>query len=418
MDRDCLDSWIEFLEQPSNCVIDLTIERVLQVASLLNVTRFKCPVVTVAGTNGKGSCVASLESISLALDKRVAVFTSPHMHDLLERFRINGKQIDSGALCSALSSVYDATTNSDIRLTYFEYLTLAALVLFKSEDLDLVILEVGLGGRLDAVNVVENNIAIVTSISKDHCSFLGDTMDKIAAEKSGIFRKDSWAIFNEFENSVSVLKEKANQVGSKLCLFGKDFSINEGREDWSWTNKVSSFFNIPLVDFPVQNAALALSAASILYGSQVSSNILQRAFARLSIVGRYNKVCINGKKFILDVAHNPAGASWLLEKVRSNSTGKIQVIFQPLSRKDWKTMLKSWDKYVDKWYFINSENDEMVTSNELVSAVEYGDFEVVDSYPKALGASSESVGENDMVVVFGSFHLVSVCLKEYESLAA
>lgn len=414
----CLDSWIEFLEQPNNCKIDLTIDRVLRVAKELKLTTFNCPVVNVAGTNGKGSCVASLEAISRTLDKKVGVFTSPHMHCIRERIRIDGKNISSQELCDSLASVYRAANDIDVYLTYFEYITLAALNIFREANLDLVVLEVGLGGRLDAVNVVENSIAIVTSIAKDHCSFLGDTLEKIAAEKAGIFKKGGWAIFNEFESTSSVLKEKAKGQSSKLCLFGKDFSINEGGDSWSWTNSSSSFFNIPSVDFPVQNAALALAAAYILYGNQISSSVLHKAFANLSVAGRYNNVTINGKRFIFDVAHNPAGSDWLLQKVISNRPKNLRVIFQPLVRKDWLPMLKSWDRYVHKWYFIDEVSEEIVLPEELMSSLERENFEVMKNHVEALEVSSSEAIDDDIVVVFGSFHIVSTCLKEYESLVA
>ncbi|MBT4964319.1 MAG: hypothetical protein HOI53_08400 [Francisellaceae bacterium] len=417
MDVQDLSSWIEYLERPDNCKIELSLDRVLQVAYKLNVTSFSCPVVTVAGTNGKGSCVATLEAIGGALNKRVGVFTSPHMHHFLERIRINNENVEGHEVCSALQKVHTTAESINIKLTYFEYVTMAALVIFKQMELDLIILEVGLGGRLDAVNVVDNTVGIITSISKDHSTFLGDTLDEIAREKAGILRKGSWAIFNEFENSVKTLKSVAKNVGSGLYTLGKDFSINEDSENWNWTNGRDSLLNLPLTDFPVQNAAMAVTASYLLYGEQITSSLINKVLSEVFVLGRYNKIIVNDAKFILDVAHNTAGASWLLQKVLSQNTqGEIRVIFQSSARKEWNSIIKMWKKNVNKWYFINTNNKDLTSSSELSAELESNNYTIVDNCNKAIELSASESAEKDVTVIFGSFHIVGLCLKETESL--
>ena len=419
MDNMDLNSWIDFLEQPDNCVIELGLDRVSIVAKALDVENFSCPVVTVAGTNGKGSCVASIEAIGLALDKKVGVYTSPHLHDILERIKVNGDKATGDDLCKALTVVKQVADESKIHLTYFEYMTLAALVIFKQNSLELIVLEVGLGGRLDATNVVNNDISIITSIAMDHCGFLGDTLDKIAFEKAGIFKGSSWCIFNNFENSVEVIEQRAKELVCREYRLGKDFSINEDGDTWSWTDGVNSFLNIPLTNFPVQNAALALAAVTLLFEKDLSSRLLSKVFDNFHFTGRYNEKIISNTNFIFDVAHNPVGASWLLQKVKSANKGaKIRAIFHPLMRKDWQSMLSIWDGSVHEWYFIESSDPDFAKAQDLAQHLPGNNFCIAQDYSKVIDMAGSRSDDGDVVVVFGSFHVVATLLQKAKQLAA
>lgn len=418
MDFKSLDSWIEFLETPQNLKIDLTLDRVLKVAKALNVTDFACPAVVIGGTNGKGSCVATLEKIAIAHGKNVGAYTSPHLEGYLERVRVNDTNISESDMCSALLEVYNMAKNLNITLTYFEYTTLAALVHFKESDLDLVILEVGLGGRLDAVNVVNNSIAIVTSIGMDHCDYLGNTLPDIAKEKAGIFKKNSWAIFDSFGSCADVLERCARSQGSEIYALGRSFSINEDQEDWSWTNGQDSYLGLSITDFPVTNASLAMAAFYLLYGDSIKRELLTNTLAKIKVVGRCSKFDVDGIRYIVDVAHNELGATWLLQKMISCYGNKgFNIIFQPLKRKNWHSMLKTWKDNINKAYIVLSDNTEVASDKDLIEemdklGVEYKIIPSMDMVLDALSEQLSSCDEKPLAIAFGSFYLASEMLKK------
>ena len=310
-----LADWLWHLERVHPRTIALGLERVATVYSRLAL-RFNVPVITVAGTNGKGSTCRMLESCLEAAGYRVGCYFSPHLFEFRERIRVAGKDVDDASICRALASVEAA--RRDVPLTYFEFATLAALQIFAAADLDALILEVGLGGRLDAVNIVDPDVSILTNVALDHQDYLGDSREEIGHEKAGVFRPGRPAVCADDAPPLSVLAH-ARALGADLVRIGHDFGYREDSQQWAYWSRRGNRGGLA---FPalrgrrqLRNAATVFAALERLeHRLPVSAQALRSGLAEVSLPGRF-QVLPGEPMVIVDVAHNPAAAEVLAENL-------------------------------------------------------------------------------------------------------
>lgn len=316
-----LDQWLSHLETAHPVGIDMGLARITRVKESLGL-KFACPVITVGGTNGKGSTCAFLESILLAAGYKVACHTSPHLLRFNERARMNGADVSDADLLKAFERVEQARCrlSDPPTLTYFEFTTLAIMDIFANASVDAVILEVGMGGRLDAVNIVDADCAIVTSIDLDHMAYLGNTREAIAFEKAGIFRTQAIAICADPMPPTSLINH-ANAIGADLWLMGKDYSFTGDQQQWGWTGRGKRFSGLgyPALRGANQllNASAVIAALIALHDRlPVSAQDIRNGLALVELPGRF-QVLPGRPTVVLDVAHNPHAAATLAESIEA-----------------------------------------------------------------------------------------------------
>lgn len=378
----------------------------------MGLLEFSSKVITVAGTNGKGSCVIFLESILLAAGYLTGVYISPHLLIYNERIRLQGEEIDDKRLVAALALVKNAC--GKLVLTYFEFTTLAALTIFKSQPLDFLILEVGLGGRFDAVNILESDIAIVTSIALDHTEILGMTREEIGYEKSGIMRFGKVVICGE--NMPASVYLAADSLQVKLYVLNRDFFYLEENDHWHWLSPAVAMKNLPLLQLPVNSAALAVMAVRLLAGGfKILPAAVTVGLKNAFLPGRWQKVIFANKEIILDVAHNPESASLLAANlVKSSSRGRTLAVVSMLRDKDILNTLRQLGKLIDRWYLGLTDNVRVAAILRLIKCLrelEITNFIALPTVAASLQLAIAECHEKDRIVVFGSFSAVADGLK-------
>ncbi len=411
-----LAQWLQWQETLHPRKIDLGLARVAGVATRMGVLHPAHVVITVAGTNGKGSCVATLEAILLAAGYRVGSYTSPHLLRYNERIRINGKDIDDDSLCAAFQTVDDA--RGEITLSFFEFGTLAALRLFCDTALDVALLEVGLGGRLDAVNIVDPDVAMVTSIGIDHVQWLGDNREAIAREKAGIFRNGRPAIGCEASPPASLV-QAAREAGALWYGLGGQFNFVPRKDSWDWNGPSSRYADLPLpaLKGPHQlaNAAGVLMALELLQEPlPVSVTAIRNGLQGVALAGRCQFIP-GTVEMILDVSHNPHGASRLAEVLGLfPCTGRTHLVLGMLEDKDVGGFVSALSSAVDLWYPAGLDNPRGLSADELCQRMR-GLLPVHRVHPcKDVPAACREAGANavagDRIVVCGSFFTVAAAI--------
>ncbi len=412
-----LESWLQRLATLHPKEIELGLDRVGKVSNRLNYGALAERRVSVAGTNGKGSTIATLERLLLDAGQCVGVYTSPHLVRYNERVRINGDNVCDADLCTALAAV-DAA-REDTPLTYFEFTTLAAFYLFAQQPLDVVLLEVGLGGRLDAVNIIDADIAVITSIAMDHEDWLGDNREAIAAEKAGILRDDITFVCADRDPPVT-LRTAAKALNTQSYFIGEQFDYaRHADESWTWRSAATAFENLPLPALQLDCVAAALQVFMLL-DKPVSVARLSHSLANCHLPGRLQQFDYQGISIVLDVAHNPAAAMALAEQLQRRPwPGKTHAVFGVLQDKNWPAMLTPLQELVDSWFLT-----ELQASTRAESAVviadqlrERGQFVVsVSKNPKQALRRALSIAQaGDRVLVFGSFHTVGPVLESLQN---
>ncbi len=418
--RDSLNEWLEYLESMHPVAIDMGLERVATVGARLDL-RFDCPVITVGGTNGKGSTCAMLESMLMQGSYRVGLYTSPHILDFNERARIDGHSVSDAVFCDAFAAV--EAVRGDISLTYFEFTTLAILKLFADAKLDAVILEVGLGGRLDAVNIIDPDVAIVTSVDLDHQQFLGDTREKIGFEKAGIFRPQRAAICSDPSPPQSLI-EHANAIGADLWLFGRDFNYSGDRQQWSYGGRAVRRHALAYPSLrganQLLNASAALAALEVLRDRlPLGAQEIRAGLVLVELPGRF-QVLPGRPAVILDVAHNPHAAATLAQNLdQMGFFPYTYAVFGAMSDKDVSGILSHLKDKIDHWYFCDLPLPRAASAESLASALSDAGFvagkdaggersvQCFGTPAEAYAAARDRVGENDRIIVFGSFLTVA-----------
>ena len=407
-----LAGWLEYIERQHPQSIALGLDRVREVLAALKI-KISCPVLTVGGTNGKGSTCAMLEAILNSAGYRTGLYTSPHLVRYNERVRIAGREADDDALCEAFAAVERA--RGAVPLTYFEFGTLAALFLFSRENLEALILEVGLGGRLDAVNVLDADCAVLTSIGIDHVEYLGNTREEIGREKAGIFRADRPAVIADAKPPESVLAE-IQRVGAVPVLLGRDFGYAKQDTQWSFwgpAGKRSGLAHPALRgDVQLRNASAAIAALDALRQHlPVAMKDVRRALAEVSLPGRF-QILPGRPQVVLDVAHNPEAAAVLAANLGdSGFSPETIAVFGMLRDKDIAGVVREVAPRITRWHLASLPGPRGADARLLsgifldmkiqTPAIEHG------SVAEALAAAKNEAAENDKIVVFGSFLTVA-----------
>ena len=418
-----LSDWLAHCEQLHPKNIDMGLERVRMVADRMQI-RFGCPVITVAGTNGKGSTCAMLEAILLQAGYRTGVYTSPHLVRFEERLRLSGEPVDATKLVAAFARVERARAlnDSEISLTYFEFSTLAILDVMAQSGLDVVILEVGLGGRLDAVNIIDPDCAVITSVDIDHTEFLGSTRESIGFEKAGIMRTGRPVVVSDPMPPQSVL-DHALEVGADLWRFGVDFNVSGDKQQWGWAGRGRRYSGLayPALRGANQlvNAAGVLAALAALRDRlPITAQAVRNGLAFVELPGRF-QIVPGEPTLVLDVAHNPHSVAALTANLDAMSYfPTTHAVFGAMVDKDLAAMLVRINPLIDKWYFTDLPTPRAETGVGLLAkwqaqntrkdatACAYADPQ------QALQAAIEVADPTDRIVVFGSFYTVGGILKD------
>jgi dihydrofolate synthase/folylpolyglutamate synthase len=407
-----LSDWLIHLESLHPKTIALGLERVAQVKQRLDLQP-DFPVIVVGGTNGKGSVCAMLESILHAAGYRVGCYTSPHLLHYNERVRIARQQASDTELCASFEKIGRA--RGDIPLTYFEFGTLAAMQCFIAHKVDVAILEVGLGGRLDAVNVFDNDCAVIASVDIDHTDYLGGTREQIAFEKAGIFRKGRVAICAD-SDVPQAIRTQAQLAGAELWCIGSEFSFTAHQGQWDYRSAVGSRSALPYPalrgEFQLHNASAALAALDALKDRlPVDMDAVRRGLNEVQLAGRFQFV--PGKPaLILDVAHNPHAARSLAKNLASlPSCPQTYGVFAMLKDKDMAGVVAALDPCIDIWLVAGIDTARGATAGEMEQVLEQGrvrgEIRVFGSIAEALRYAYNAAGENDRIAAFGSFHTVA-----------
>ncbi|SEJ29346.1 dihydrofolate synthase / folylpolyglutamate synthase [Azotobacter beijerinckii] len=419
MSERSLADWLAYLERLHPTAIDMGLERSREVARRLGLGRPAPRVVTVTGTNGKGSTCAFLAALMGGQGLKVGVYSSPHLRCYNERVRIDGREAGDAELCRAFAAVEAA--RGEISLTYFEMGTLAAFWLFERARLDAVVLEVGLGGRLDAVNLVDADVAVVTSIALDHADWLGDTRDSVAFEKAGIFRAGRPAVCGESDPPIPLL-ERAASLGTPFYRRGRDYELTPGRDAWDWRGCSAAGDRLelpalPPLELPVENAALALQVYALLDLPWQAERIAA-ALSATRLSGRLERRHIRwqGKRlsFLLDVGHNPHAAAYLAERLAERPpAGQRLAVFGLLADKDLPGVLEPLLPEVRHWAVAPLPSPRSRSAQELAAVLQGRGALVVAcaDVAEALQAQCRRAVESDEILVFGSFYCVAEALE-------
>jgi len=414
-----LGEWLAYLEQLHPSAIDMGLERSQKVLAQLALGKLAPRVVTVTGTNGKGSTCAFVASMLRAQGLKVGVYSSPHLLRYNERVLIDGQEASDAQLCEAFAAVEAA--RGDISLTYFEMGTLAAFWLFHRSGLDAVVLEVGLGGRLDTVNVVDADLALVTSIGVDHVDYLGDTRELVAFEKAGIFRQGKPALCGDLDPPQPLL-DKALELAAPLFLRGRDFDLASAESGWHWRGTTAEgvqveLRDLPLLDLPMENATLALQAY-LLMGLPWDAGQIRQALLDTRITGRLDRRMVNwqGKRIelLLDVGHNPHAAEYLARRLSARPLkGRRLAVFGLLADKDLSGVLEPLQGLVDEWAVAPLQTPRSRPAAELAGAltnlgVAVKSYASVDA---ALEGQCAQATADDQILLFGSFFCVAEALE-------
>lgn len=411
-----LGQWLAWLDAGHTARIELGLGRVAEVLQRLDLGKPEWPLITVAGTNGKGSSVAFLEAILSAAGNRVGVYTSPHLLRYNERVRIGGEAIADQALCESFARVDEA--RGEIELTYFEFGTLAAIVHFVQAAPDVVILEVGLGGRLDACNVLDADVALVTRIGLDHLDWLGPDRDSIAREKAGIFRPQRPAVCGD-PDPPKTIAEEAARIGTPLYQSGRDFHFEAGSPGWNWWCTARRYNALPLPGMPgvhqIANAAAALMVLERLAGRlPVGQSAIRDGLATASIPGRY-QVIPGTPELILDVAHNPQAAAAVAALLRDRPCGgETHVVLAMLEDKDTTGFIAALAAVTDQWHLAGLPVPRGLAIERLRErfvATGRNPSSASNSVPAALQCARDRAGKRDRILICGSFHTVAEILR-------
>lgn len=413
---DTLDAWLSWQETLHPKQIDLGLDRVRAVWQQMSGKSPAPIVITVAGTNGKGSSVAMLDAIYRSAGYRVGTYTSPHLLHYNERIRVNGQEVDDARLCAAFASVDEA--RGEISLSYFEFGTLAAFEIFSAERLDVAVLEVGLGGRLDAVNIIDADVALLATIDLDHAAWLGNDRESIGWEKAGIMRAGRPAVCSDPRPPQSVI-EYAAAIGAPLKIQGRDFGFVSQLTHWQWWSEHSRRDALPWPalrgEFQLRNAAGIMMVIELLQSRlPVNQQAIREGLSHVHLAGRFH-VLPGPVPVILDVAHNPEAAASLAANLHAwPIPGKTFAVAAMMADKDLAAICRAIATQIDAWFVATVPIERAAKTKQLVSVLQQ--LEVTTpvfahaSVAGALAAARQASSSGDRIVVFGSFYTVAEVL--------
>lgn len=415
-----LSAWLQYLEQLHPVSIELGLDRIRKVAERLQLNLESSRIITIAGTNGKGSTAALLEALLIKADHSVGLYRSPHLQHYNERLQINGRMASDESLCIAFEKIEVA--RAEISLSYFEFGTLAAFLLFAEQDLEYLLLEVGLGGRLDAVNLLDADLAIITNIALDHTDWLGDTRELIGQEKAGIMRLGRPVLFGDRDMPESV-RQHAESLNAPLYQFGQDYvaQLQAGNWHWQGQDRAGQALACTLVPgdcallelFPA-NAATALQAFFLLDLS-LAENEIASAWQELHMPGRFQRMDRGRYTLVLDVAHNPHAMQLTASLLQAHFTGrKVRVLLGMLNDKDHRQVIEILAPHIEEWYVCSLSNSRGTPAKILYNALQASGPKTsaaYDSVREAFTAAEESLEPGDVLLVTGSFYTVAAVLE-------
>lgn len=405
-----LAMWLDYLANIHTSAIDLGLDRVQAVASKANLTKPAQTVITVAGTNGKGSTCALMEAILLDAGYSVGVYSSPHLIRYNERVRINGQDLRDEKHAQAFDFI--EKQRGEISLSLFEFGTLAALRLFQTENVDVVLLEVGLGGRLDATNVVDHDVSVITSLAIDHVDWLGDDINVIGFEKAGIFRTGKPAICGQ-PKAPSTVAAHADDIDAELYQVGiqYDYALTENNT-WCWTHGSYELEALPVPSLPLPNAATALMALATAHLDISDVNIVN-GLKNATLPGRMQLIC-RQPTVLLDVAHNPHSAQYLVDRIHEQYVGKtIRIVVAMLHDKDIKSTLEILSPLASEWYPASLTGPRAASADELCQYLPQGQAKY-HTPVDAFNAAMTQAQADDVIIVVGSFHTVGEVLEHWQ----
>lgn len=414
-----LNDWLAYLEKLHPKMIDMGLERIRQVRRAAGLNP-GFPVIMVGGTNGKGSVCALLEAILSEAGYRVGCYTSPHLLRFNERIRIDRKEATDDAICAAFCAVESTRQSCQVSLTYFEVGTLAAVWLFMCQPVEVAILEVGLGGRLDAVNAFDPDCAVLTSIDLDHQEYLGNTREEIGLEKIGIFRAGKPAVCAEPEIPL-VVRQRMEKIGANLSLLNEHFSYQLKDSCWYYQGRRYQADDLPLPALKgacqLQNASAVLATLEAIEKKlPVAKDCIYRGLKNVSLAGRFQQIAIN-PVVIVDVAHNPGAARQLAASLGATVTGgRTIALVAMLKDKDMVNTIREMADSVDRWVVAGLEGPRGASVREMQLALHQAGVDheyLIGAFPNVLQAyvyACDYANENDRICVFGSFHTVGAVL--------
>jgi dihydrofolate synthase/folylpolyglutamate synthase len=415
MTRNTLADWLRWQESLSPHDIDLGLDRLRIVAQRLSLDVPAGNVFTIGGTNGKGSTAGFLESLMSANGLGTGVYTSPHLVRYNERMRINGDPVDDRQLVEAFEAVESA--RGDVTLTYFEYGTLGAAVVFSRARSDIWILEVGLGGRLDAVNVIDPNYSLITTVALDHQEWLGQTVDAIAAEKAGIMRADSVAFYGD-QPSLTVVESRAAELGTSLHRFGMEYDYEAGPRRWTWRGQAEVLSDLPYPEVAdgaqLRNVSLVLAAVEAYDPLLLNRPAVEKALRATRPPGRF-QIVQREHEWVLDVAHNPQAADVLRERLDAlPEPVETTAVVGMLADKEAESFAMKLADCVDRWVVCTVQDSRAVGGEKLAASIEAVGGRVAKiclTPDDALKSAVRLTSEGGRILVCGSFRIVGPALR-------
>lgn len=421
-----LDAWLAYCERLHPQNIALGLDRVREVAQRMGL-QFDCPVITVAGTNGKGSTCAMLEAVALQSGYRPGVYTSPHLVHFEERCRVGGEIVKAEELLPHFEAVEQARVKdgAEVALTYFEFTTLAILHLMSQSKLDVAILEVGLGGRLDATNIVDADCAIITSIDLDHMELLGPDRESIGREKAGIMRAGHPVIVSDPVPPQSVI-DHAAEIGADLWRFGKDFNYDGDKQQWGWAGRGRRYAGLAYPALRGANQLMNASGVLAAYEAirnklPVTAQAVRTGLSMVELPGRF-QIVPGQPTLVLDVAHNPHSVAALTANLDAMGYfPTTHAVFGAMADKDWEPMLTKVGPLIDRWYFTDLPTPRADSAENLKAKLQQlqskgmirkdVSMQTFANPQQALDAAVAATEAADRIVVFGSFFTVGGVLQ-------
>lgn len=426
-----LSQWLEYMGSIHVSAIDMGLDRVLPVADELGLLKSawqgKRPYVfTVAGTNGKGSTTATIAQICQASGLKTALYQSPHLVSFTERVRIDGVEISEDNLIKAFEVIEQARLDKGVSLSFFEMTTLAAFWLFLQANCDVWVLEIGLGGRLDVVNIIDPDLAVITNIGIDHVDWLGDNLDDIGREKAGIIRADIPVILGEYQMPASVY-EQAKSLDAKVYQLGVHYDYQEKLEDWTYGSSAITT-SLPKPNLSLKNAANAVSAV-LASSLNISVNAIKTGMQQVQLAGRFDKRVLENRQWIFDVGHNEAGIIFLLEQLKrywkeyqaNKPNANLFFLFSMLGDKDVPSVIKQVRQAIDEqtlpqamWHIAAIDHQRAMS---LPCLLDYLNKEIepeciitYENLAQATQGVIKASSDDDLIVAFGSFHTIGESL--------
>ncbi|NIE97374.1 bifunctional tetrahydrofolate synthase/dihydrofolate synthase [Acinetobacter sp. Tr-809] len=406
---DTLTTWLDYWGHVHVTGIDLGLERVIPVAEKLDVMRPKAKVFTVAGTNGKGSTTTTLAAILNAQGYKVGLYQSPHIYRFNERVKLAGTEVDDQSLVDAFVLVDQARRECGLSLSFFEATTLAAFLIFKQQQCDVWVLEVGLGGRLDVVNVIDPDIAVITNIGLDHVDWLGDTVEKIAFEKAGIIRPNIPVVFAGQQQLPQAIQDKVVETQAQLYALNRDYfyQFNDDGQTWSFASSGTTL-QLPVGQLALDNISTAV-AAVLASGIEVSQAAIATGIQQARLQGRFEIRQIQDKTVIFDAGHNAHGVEFLLKQLRkflkyNKQYTDVVAVFSMLADKDIPSVTDLLKTTVKDWFIANLDVPRAAPVQQIHDALQGQQVYEFGSIQQAFETVLKQSNNNQLILVCGSFH--------------